>query len=69
MRALAVLLLGISIALGSWVVALLLAFIGYKIAVSGGFLALLGGVWLLYLLLVHEHPPASGRGPKREDYR
>ena len=67
MRTIAVLLLMVSIAVGSGAVALLLAFIGYNTGVAGWFLALLGGIWLLYVLLVPEYPTASGRGPNRKD--
>ncbi len=69
MKWVAVFLLTVGIALTTGLFALLVAYLGYQFGVAGWFLALSVGLWLLYALLVTEYPLASGRGPKREDYR
>ncbi len=67
MKWIIVALLVVALSIGVGAASLLFAFVGHQTGISGAFLALVAGLWLLYVLLVPEYPPAPRQGHKREE--
>lgn len=61
-------LLLVCMTLSAGLVALTVAWFGYQFGVAGwAVVAVLGGWWVLSLLLAREYPPAPGQGHEREE--